>query len=397
VRASRQLVPALAIAAAAVASSAWASEPTPAAGCTSSAPAETVAYERIEGVPVSATSLDIYEPSAECRVAGAKAPVVIWVHGGGYHRGDKSNQVADKMKLFSGLGYIFISVNYRLTAMGDPDSAHYPDHFRDVAAAVAWVRAKIATRGGDPSRIALLGHSAGADIVSNVAVNPTWLEERGLGLRALRCAGPLDTEGFDKVRASDDGDELQWLDSLGNNPNYKTETSASHLIKANTGIPPTITVFRGTTLRQSIESDFAARLRAVGVPVTLIDARSLSHGEVNTRIGAAGDEVMTRPIVGFLADCLAPTPPPKPSLRRHPAKVVTLLGRRHRVKVTFAFAAKTAAARFQCRLGTSAYRACRSPRSYRVAPGKHVFAVRAVSDQGTGPARTFRFRVKRRP
>lgn len=119
--------------------------------------------------------------------------MVVWVHGGGYRIGDKANQVADKRRLFNARGWIFVSVNYRLTVAGVPGSAHYPDHFRDVAAAVAWVRRHIGARGGDRTRVALLGHSAGADIVSNVTVNPRWLRERRLSLRAVRCAGPLDT------------------------------------------------------------------------------------------------------------------------------------------------------------------------------------------------------------
>jgi arylformamidase len=390
----RQLAPALSIVVLAVALAAQANESATADSCPPAARPETVAYERIAGVPANATSLDIYVPPPGCAVAGAGAPVVMWVHGGAYHTGDKANQVANKVKLFNGLGYVFVSVNYRLTVAGDPGSAHYPDHFRDVAAAVAWIKGNIASRDGDPARIALLGHSAGADIVSNVAVNPRWLGERGVGLRSLRCAGPLDTEGFDKVRASDRGEQLQWLDSLGNNPNYKTETSASHLIEAGPPIPSTITVFRGSALRQSIESDFAARLRAAGIAVTLLDARSLSHEEVNRRIGAAGDTVMTPPIVRFLAGCF--TVPPqlsKPSLRKHPARIVRIHGRRQRAKVTFAFASRSGAVDFQCRLDTGPFRTCRSPRSFWVAPGRHSFAVRAVSGLGSGPAKMFRFRV----
>ena len=281
----------------------WGSAAADGAGCV--AFPETVAYESLPGVPADATSVDVYAPPIGCLSGGDPAPVVMWVHGGGYHSGDKSNQVANKVKLFNGLGYIFISVNYRLTVVGDPSSAHFPDHYRDAAAAVAWARAHVAARGGDPRLIALLGHSAGADIVSNLAVNPTWLGERGLGLSALQCAGPLDTEGFDKVRASEGGEKLQWLDALGNNPDYETETSASHLIKAETGVPPTITVFRGTALRQQIETAFAQHLRDAGVATTLIDARSLSHGEVNSSIGAPGDTIMTAPIAAFLADCFA--------------------------------------------------------------------------------------------
>jgi acetyl esterase/lipase len=372
-----------------------ASDATAAGGC-SAAAAETVAYEQLAGVPLNSTSLDLYAPAAGCVAGGGPAPVVIWVHGGGYHNGDKANQVADKVRLFNDLGYVFISVNYRLTVAGDPASAHYPDHYRDVAAAVAWTRAKIASRGGDPRRIALFGHSAGADIVSNVAVNPAWLGERGLGLDDLRCAGPLDTEGFDKVASSDDGEDLHWLDSLGNNPNYKTETSANYLIRPRTGIAPVITVFRGSAQRQQIENAFAQRLRDAGVQTTLIDARSLSHNEVNTKIGAAGDTVMTGPIVDFLADCFAPRPPARPALRRRPAAVVHLGPRRRRAKVTFAFSSSTDGARYQCRLGGAAFKSCRSPRSYTVGRGRHVFSVRAVSVEGAGPVKTLRFRVESR-
>lgn len=76
---------------------------------------------------------------------------------------------------------------------------------------MAWTRSHIAARGGDPRRIALLGHSAGADIVSNVTANPTWLRERRLPLRAIRCTGPFDTAGFDKTRVPADGPEqTQW-------------------------------------------------------------------------------------------------------------------------------------------------------------------------------------------
>jgi arylformamidase len=267
---------------------------------------ETVAYEHLSGVPVNATSLDIYAPKVSCRATNRKAPVVMWVHGGGYQRGDKSNKVTDKRRLFNGRGWFFISVNYRLTKTGDPTSAHYPDHYRDVAAAVAWTRSHIGSRGGDSQRVALLGHSAGADIVSNVATNPKWLTQRDLGLRAVRCSGPLDTEGFDKTRVPNRSDEAaQWREALGNDPNYRRDTSATLLAKANTGIPKTITVKRGTALRQSIEVDFANRLRSIGVPATVIDARTLSHEEVNTRIGAPGDKVMTPPLMKFLTGCFA--------------------------------------------------------------------------------------------
>lgn len=62
---------------------------------------------------------------------------------------------------------------------------------------------------------------------------------------------------------------------------------------------------RGTPLRQSIEQAFADRLRSAGVRVAVIDARSLTHGQVNSRIGLPGDTVITPPLLRFLMGCFA--------------------------------------------------------------------------------------------
>lgn len=263
----------------------------------------TVAYARIDGVDPNLVSLDVHAPSGACG-----APVVMWVHGGGYAIGDKSNQMDDKVKLFNDRGWILVGVNYRLTKPGDPASATFPDHFSDVADAVAWVHAHIGGYGGDSARIALLGHSAGADIVSNVAVNPVYLEKVGFGLHAIACAGPLDTEGFDKAEAAGadrSGEKTQWSSALGNNPDYLTATSATRLVKPGIGIPPMIGVVRGTAERQNIETAFLDALDAAGIPATRIDALALTHAQVNSQIGKPGDAVMTAPLVAFLADCFA--------------------------------------------------------------------------------------------
>ena len=264
----------------------------------------TVAYDTIAGVDPNLLSLDVYPPST----AACDAPIVMWVHGGGYQIGDKRNQMLDKVALFNDAGWILVSVNYRLTAPGAASSAQYPDHFHDVASAVAWVHVNIASYGGDPERIALLGHSAGADIVSNVATNPSYLQAVGLDLGSLRCAGPLDTEGFDKVAAGANDPDVerdQWQLALGNNLDYLTATSATMLVAADIGIPPMIGVVRGGPLRQRIETAFLGALADAGINSVTIDATSLTHNEVNSRIGAAGDDVMTAPLMQFLHGCFA--------------------------------------------------------------------------------------------
>jgi len=272
-----------------------------ASDCASSPKVKTAVYKRVASVAKNLTSLDIYAPSRACR-RGRRTPVVMWVHGGGYSIGDKANKIRNKVKLFTRHGYVFVSVNYRLTRPGTPGSAKYPDHFRDVASAVAWVRRNVGRSGGDARRIALLGHSAGADIVSNVTTNRRWLSERKLSLKAVRCTGPFDTAGFDKASASP-REKVQWQRALSNFPTYERDTSAVNLIKRGIGIPRTITVVRGTPRRQRIQRRFVAALRGAGVGATLIDASTLSHAEVSSRIGAPGDTVMTPPLVGFLKRC----------------------------------------------------------------------------------------------
>lgn len=275
-------------------------------GCAAEEAPTTVAYRRVAGVPRNATSLDVHAPAAAC-----DAPVVVWVHGGGYHHGDKANQMADKRALFNRRGWILVSVNYRLTRIGDPSSARFPDHYDDVAAALAWVDANIGRYGGDRGRIALLGHSAGADIVANVVAEPTYLADHGLGEGAVDCVAPLDTTGFDKTRASA-GARRQWVSALGNNPDFLTETSATLLLRSGAAAPPppTLSVYRGTAHRQAIERDYLAAAREAGATTVAVDARSLTHAEVNRRIGAPGDTVMTPPLVRFLRSCFIPAPAP---------------------------------------------------------------------------------------
>lgn len=262
----------------------------------------TVTYRDVPGAPAGSTDLDVWAPEGAC-----DAPVLVWVHGGGYHRGDKANGMRDKVVWANRHGWILVSVNYRLTTAGDPDSAHYPDHYDDVAAALAWIEADIAGHGGDAGRLALLGHSAGADIVANVAAEPRYLDDQGASADLIDCLAPLDTAGFDKPRASA-VEGRQWLDALGNNPDYLTETSATLLLRSGEAAPPpdTLTVHRGTLRRQAIELDYLDAAHDAGARVVPVDARSLTHGQVSTRIGARGDRVMTPPLTRFLNRCFAP-------------------------------------------------------------------------------------------
>jgi dipeptidyl aminopeptidase/acylaminoacyl peptidase len=118
-----------------------------------------------DGNPV-ALKLDLYQPTGDTI---AKRPALVWVHGGGFTSGDKASGRA-RATFFARLGYVAVSINYRLLSpggcAGDSDSdicrnaAIAAQH--DAQAAVRWLRANAATHRIDPGRIAMAGGSAGA-------------------------------------------------------------------------------------------------------------------------------------------------------------------------------------------------------------------------------------------
>jgi len=276
-----------------------------------------VRYDKVAGVAADLLSLDVYPVATAC-----PAPVVVWVHGGGWRTGDKRFQMVDKVAHWNTLGYTVVSVNYRLTDPAAVDPVRYPTHNEDVAAAVAWVHDTIARYGGDPDRIALLGHSAGAQIVASVTADPTYLDAHDLAPTDLRCVGPLDTEGFDVARMVGAGIPL-YVEAFGTDPAALAEASPLTHVGAGAGIPPHLLVRRGTLGRQRIMQQYADALTAAQVPVTVIDGAGLTHGDVNRLIGTPGDTRMTPTVDSFLADCFAP-----PGRRPGPATTPTRAPRR---------------------------------------------------------------------
>jgi acetyl esterase/lipase len=108
--------------------------------------------------------LDVYTPQ------GAKgAPVVMFVHGGEWTKGDKAD-VSFKPKFLNENGIVFVSINYRLSP-----AVQHPAHVRDVAAAVRWVRDHANEFGAAPDKIVLMGHSAGCHLVTLAALVPRYL------------------------------------------------------------------------------------------------------------------------------------------------------------------------------------------------------------------------------
>lgn len=105
----------------------------------------------------------------------------MYVHGGGWSIGDKSAQLENKIALFKSLNYVFVSTNYRLSPfpnrLGNDDRIKYPLHNQDVVSAIAWLVENISDYGGNPDKVALIGHSAGAHLVSLIGTDESFLRQ----------------------------------------------------------------------------------------------------------------------------------------------------------------------------------------------------------------------------
>lgn len=146
--------------------------------------------------------LDVFAP----RAAGGARPVLMFVHGGGFIAGDKRRDGSfyyQNIGLWAARsGLVGVNVTYRLAPQHP-----WPAGAEDVAAAVAWVRANAARFGGDPGRIVLMGHSAGASHVATYVAKPEFHPPGGSGLAgAVLVSGVYDL-------ATNQGSALQYYGS----------------------------------------------------------------------------------------------------------------------------------------------------------------------------------------
>ena len=165
------------------------------------APRDGVAGDASEASPIGGTEhaygsdalqkLDFW-PAA----SGRSAPLLLFVHGGGWKRGDKRSATGmQKVAHWTQEGFAFAPINYRLVP-----AATVEQQAADVSAAVAWLRGHAAQLGIDASRVVLMGHSAGAHLVALVGTDPQYVAAAGLLLSDLRGVIALDGACYDIPR-----------------------------------------------------------------------------------------------------------------------------------------------------------------------------------------------------
>jgi acetyl esterase/lipase len=240
----------------------------------------------IEGGDPKLQSLDVYRPRGLARDAASR-PVLVMVHGGGWKGGDKASSgvVEPKASWCVGQGGLFVSVNYRLSP-----KVRHPAHVLDVAAALAWVHDHIAEYGGDPERIAIMGHSAGAHLVALVASDPRRLGAFGKSLAIIKGVVCLDTAAFDLPRGVADydltGRRSGLYERAFGDRAAQADASPTLRLKEGQALPPFLLFATGGRADvHALGGSFIERLEALGGRGRLVDAPDRSHGSLNRKLG----------------------------------------------------------------------------------------------------------------
>lgn len=241
--------------------------------------AKDVPYIAREGYDPALTALDIYAPAT----IAAPLPVVLFVHGGGWANGDKK-QAGSKADFFTGAGYLYVSVNYRLSP-----KVQHPAHVEDVAAAVAWTEKHIAEYKGDPTRIYLIGHSAGAHLVALVAADQRYLKAAGADPAAIRGVVPLDGAGYDiPVQYNWGGASVQkmYAQAFTADPAKQKDASPIYQIKPGEKVPPFFIVHAGNRIPSARQAKLLAdALHAAGYDAQTQHAPDDNHMSINRGLG----------------------------------------------------------------------------------------------------------------
>lgn len=267
-----------------------------------------IEYARIDGVDPNLHSLDVYWPDQKC---DAPNPVMVFIHGGAWRTGDKSNNPRTKAEWFTSHGFVFVTVNYRLSP-----AATHPAHIEDVASAIAWIQDNAEAFCGNPDRIFVMGHSAGAHLANLVATDERRLAAHGLKASDLAGIISLDTATLDLVNSSP-------LSAAGRNiresafgpmNGWKDASPISFIAEADE-LPPFLMFSTGSQNRQRQNDAFVEAIRTRGGRAEHVHADDRTHREINQMLGNPRDPY-TRKIMAF-------TEPPQPLAGR---KIVFICG-----------------------------------------------------------------------
>lgn len=246
--------------------------------------------------------LDIYVPE---QPVPQKLPVMFWVHGGGWQVGDKSD-VGLKPKVLTERGFVFVSTNYRLLPEATMDEL-----MADVAKSLGWVHKHIAEYGGDPQRLFVGGHSAGAQVAALLCTDDRYLQREGVPFTALKGCIPVDGDTYDIPKIIMTAELRQMLyggkqptaghrQKFGNDPEKHVDFSAVTHVARDKHIPPFLLLyFSGNPDTTAQARRLEAVLKEAGIPARAYGKGDTNHSRLNNDLGRP-DEPATVEFYQFL-------------------------------------------------------------------------------------------------
>src|SRR5437867_158802 len=248
--------------------------------------------------------LDVYSPHD-----AKNLPVVFWIHGGGWQTGDKTS-VQIKPQAFMDKGFVFVSINYRLLPGVDMATI-----VRDVAKSIRWVHDHIAEYGGDPKRLLIMGHSAGAQLAALICTDDRYLKAEGLSLAITKGCVPVDGDTYD-VPAMIETAETRWRvhglppakfghrEKFGNDPAKHRDFSAVTHVAKDKGIPPFLILHVADHPDTTAQAQrLGAVLKDAGIPTKIFAAKETNHTKLNDNHGLT-DDPATKALSEFGAESL---------------------------------------------------------------------------------------------
>jgi acetyl esterase/lipase len=240
--------------------------------------------------------LDVYSP------AGAKnRPVVFWIHGGGWQRGDKKEMHA-KPQAFTDKGFVFATTNYRFIP-----NVTMQQIAGDVAKSIRWMYDHAAEYGGDRESIIVMGWSAGAQLAALICTDDRYLKAEGLALTNIKGCVPVDGDTFYPALQIDTFDARPGARRPSGYRSKFPEGSDRELssvlyVSKDKGIPPFLIIHiggrpeSGTAIQAQV---LANSLQVAGVPVQVVAADGKTHLTLDTDLGLPS-EASTKAVFDFL-------------------------------------------------------------------------------------------------
>jgi acetyl esterase/lipase len=224
--------------------------------------------------------LDLYFP----KKAPSGAPVFMFLHGGGFREGDRA-QYGFVARPFALGGIIVAVASYRLTGEG----FKYPSQLEDAQLAVEWLYHNIKQYGGNPTHIFVGGHSSGAILAADIAVNRSWLERAGVPKQTLRGIAPV-SGPYDLRTPGNPSEEKVFWSGYVPTPELRAQASPMlHIVDP----PAAAVVAAGSTEIEGYDNyvasskEFVAKLLAHGTRAQFLSLSGAGHKDT---VLALGDE-----------------------------------------------------------------------------------------------------------